>query len=133
MPDKEKIMQKKFNPIYQGNMPKIIRELIGKIGLTKAMALVGCCGGTRVHIPKTISDKHWLSELLGYEALNILHSLYAGTNLNVPLFSEKFKWERKQRNYEIIRRYENGENIRKLCRDFGLHERRIWQILKMDL
>lgn len=102
-----------------------IAEVAGRQG---AMALVERHGGSYLKVPKHFRAGHPLSLLLGAEAATKLFHHFGGTRLYIAKLADPV---RVRRNDEIIRSYEAGRSVARLAREYGLSERRIWEILKM--
>ncbi|MBF0340713.1 MAG: helix-turn-helix domain-containing protein [Magnetococcales bacterium] len=90
------------------------------------MKFVEAVGGTRVFIPKNMKAQHRLANLLGIEQARKLSLNFGGETLTVARAAEL---QRKVRNREIIRRYNEGANVRELARENNLTERQIYAIL----
>lgn len=78
-------------------------------------------------VPRRYRAGHPLSLLLVAEAATKLILRFGGTRLYIAKLDDPV---RTRRNDEIIRSYEAGRSVARLAREYGLSERRIWEILK---
>ncbi|MDE0434112.1 MAG: hypothetical protein OXH92_08885 [Bryobacterales bacterium] len=101
-----------------------IAEVAGRQG---ALALVERHGGAYLKVPRRYRAGHPLSLLLGAEAATKLIRRFGGMRLYIAKLDDPV---RTRRNDEIIRSYEAGRSVAGLARQYGLSERRIWEILK---
>ena len=105
--------------ILDEDLPQVILEMKGLIGMQKTLKLVEVYGGLHLKIPIRFNDDHPLTRLLGHHAVLKLIGRFGGDALL-----------RIQRNIEIAQRFDSGVPARTLARDYHLSERQIWTILK---
>lgn len=67
-----------------GYLPDSIHELLTVISAASVAALIKARPGTRVQVPKTPSNKHWLVALIGMDDLTKLCARYCGTAIDIP-------------------------------------------------
>ncbi|MBF0381445.1 MAG: hypothetical protein HQL69_10525 [Magnetococcales bacterium] len=109
-----------------GILPDSMVEIKSIVGLQGVMTLLNKCGGTRLFIPRKLNDQHKLTTLLGYEAAQKMSAYYGGETLTIVKGSRA---DKSLRNCEIIHRYDQGEKVPILARDYELTERHIYTIL----
>ena len=107
-------------------LPESVREMAGVIGLRAALGVVRRFGGTRLWLPMILSEDHPLAREIGEAAARRLSQHYRLESIMVPNCKRAF---RVMRNEDITRRYRAGETAAALAREYGLHERMIWQIV----
>ncbi|GAB0056720.1 hypothetical protein SIID45300_01031 [Candidatus Magnetaquicoccaceae bacterium FCR-1] len=108
------------------DLPESLQEIADAIGREGAMHLVENCGGTRVFVPRKMRVQHKLVTLLGFEQARKLSQYFGGETLTVVRNAQLL---RRERNREIIRRYDAGTGVRQLALDNNLTERQIYAIL----
>lgn len=109
------------------HIPEIVREITQLVNAETAQKLVDRHGGTRLYIPKKMSQSHGLATFLGYEQALLLSQNFGGVQIDIPLGDAA---RRHERNREIVRRHDAGENVRSLVRSYRLTEKHIYTILK---
>ena len=113
-------------PASTPDFPESMTEMVESLGLSTVMQIVKEHGGTRLFIPKNMNAQHRLANLLGIEQARLLSSHFGGESLNIPRMAGA---KRANRNQEIIRRYDAGDSVRVLAREFELTDRQIYNIL----
>ncbi len=124
----------------QDLLPGQIKLIAQLIGLSKAMRLVECLGGTTWPVAKggnrAGESRHAaLAEVVGDEAAETLAHHFGGDELYIPRCSTAL---RRLRDWEINDRFVAGvragqssnDLVSELAREFGLSDRRVWSILK---
>ena len=107
-------------------LPDSVREMAEVIGLDAALLVVRCYGGRRLWLPREMSADHHLAQAIGLAAARRLSAHYRLECLLIPTCKGAL---RALRNQQISQRYQAGEKAAALAREFGLHERMIWQIV----
>jgi hypothetical protein len=59
-----------------------LKEIAGVIGVEATLKLAAARGGTRVFIPSTIKENHWLSKLLGFDCAAKLADHFSVTSFS---------------------------------------------------
>lgn len=113
--------------ILDEDLPQVILEMKGLIGMQKTLKLVEVYGGLHLKIPIRFNDDHPLTRLLGHHAVLKLIGRFGGDTLYIAKADALL---RIQRNIEIAQRFDSGVPARTLARDYHLSERQIWTILK---
>jgi hypothetical protein len=111
-------IKKKKNPTLPA-----LKKAIGPAG---TLALIREWGGTRVFIPNTMTIRHRLARLLGYDVATQLAAQLGGSTLAIP---GKITGQREKRNIEIISLYDKGISAKELTRRFNLTDRSIYNII----
>ncbi len=93
------------------------------------MKLVEKFGGLEIHIPFKASRNHHLTLLLGRELAGRLTDHYGGCRIYIAKMDHMRK---AMRNIDIVTRYQNGTKVRSLAREYGLTERRIFEIIRKN-
>jgi len=107
------------------DLPQSICDLTQQIGLAATMKLIQQYGGTRLYLPKTLSPKHELLQLVGLTAARAIVGHFDDDRPHIPLASHAL---RRARNRAICVQAENISTPH-LARQYGLHERSIYKIL----
>ena len=107
-------------------LPESVREMAEVIGLEAALGVVRRFGGTRLWLPLVVEADHPLAREIGLAQAKRLGEYYRLESITVPSCKGAF---RVLRNERITRRYRAGETAAVLAREYGLHERMIWQIV----
>ncbi|MBF0340218.1 MAG: hypothetical protein HQL95_04565 [Magnetococcales bacterium] len=119
-------MRNPLSDICQDELPETLREIRDVIGWPATIQLVQGMGGVRVAIPKKMRPEHALVALLGADAAGKLAAMYGGENLKIPRAITAL---RCQRDREILRRYDEGERLAALAREYQLDLRTIERII----
>ncbi|MBF0140641.1 MAG: hypothetical protein HQL74_10220 [Magnetococcales bacterium] len=114
------------NPLLKSPFPESLQAVRDVIGLEKTLELVGNCGGTRIFIPRSMSESHRLAHMLGLSAASKLSRHFGGESLSVVRGASAL---RELRNRKIIDQYNKGEKVADIARTFALTERRVYTIL----
>ena len=89
--------------------------------------LIAVFGGQRMYVPKKVTVQHRLADLLGLEQARRLSRHFGGDSMHVAKAAVS---RRKNRNMEIIRRYDAGEtDVRELAQAFDLTTRQVISVL----
>jgi Mor family transcriptional regulator len=107
------------------NWSKRLREIAKHIGDVATETLIDLVGGSRIYIPKRISDNHLLSQL-GNDAFNFLIEQYGGTYLEIATGS---RYKKAKRNQDIVAD-KMKMTIPELSKKYSLTERQILKILQ---
>ena len=107
------------------DLPRSIRALAQQIGLAAIMKLIQRYGGTRLYLPKTFSPKYELPQLVGLIAARAIVGHFNDDRPHIPLASHALQ---RARNRAICVQAGNISTSR-LARQYGLHERSIYNIL----
>ena len=101
-------------------------EIAGVIGPEGAGKLARARGGTRFYVPRRPGAQHQMANLLGIEQARRLGKAFGGKSLYIPRNAAGCI---RDRNREIVRRYDGGASVRALALAFDLTERQIYAIL----
>lgn len=52
----------------RATLPAVLQEIAEVAGLDAAWALARAKGGTTIFLPRRVGHRHWLAEIVGYEA-----------------------------------------------------------------
>lgn len=121
-------------------LPRTARDLVRVLGgLEPVLALVSALGGVTVRVParrgETRAAGDTLRAVVGPWGLRRLVEHYGGTELYIPRCAQPL---RRVRNAAIIENFSacaaqgesSGAAVRRLALEYGLSDRRIWEILK---
>ncbi|MEO5329960.1 MAG: hypothetical protein H7829_17150 [Magnetococcus sp. THC-1_WYH] len=89
--------------------------------------LVETYGGTRLFVPKKMSQGHHLAKAVGLQEAIHLSAMMGGCMITIPRGSANLL---AARNNSIISEYSSGAKVKDIARKFGLTERRVYSILK---
>jgi hypothetical protein len=108
-------------------LPGVLDDLAITFGFSTALALTRWRGGTRLYIPRTITNDHELVRRIGRPAAEWLSKTYATDYIDIP---RAYDYMLCVRNAEIRRKH-RLLNVTgpKLALEYGLTERQIWTIL----
>ncbi|GJD97737.1 Mor transcription activator family protein [Methylobacterium iners] len=110
-------------------LPPVLREIADVSNVAAALKLAQAKGGTRIYVPRKISEGHWLAELLGMEAANAVRKLYGGENIDVPLgLSGALQSARRTARQAL----DDGASVSQAARAAGLTERTIYNLMSRD-
>lgn len=112
--------------VCQEELPESLREIREVIGWPATMQLVRERGGLPVMVPKTMRADHPLAQLLGIEAAGRLSAIYGGEVIKIPRAISALRCNRDR---EILRRYDAGERLAALAREYHLDLRTIERII----
>ncbi|MBF0261071.1 MAG: hypothetical protein HQL97_04405 [Magnetococcales bacterium] len=119
-------MRDVLHEVCQDELPETLREIRDVIGWTATMQLVREHGGLRVMVPKTMRADHPLANLLGSEAAGRFSKVYGGETVKIPRAISALRCHRDR---EILRRYDAGEKLAALAREYELDLRTIERII----
>jgi len=124
-------------------LPELAADMVARMGLPDTLRIIERLGGLTVRIavrdtPACQSPREPLARLLGKDLERALHHHYASEILYIPRCAQLLA---QQRNCAIHGAFEallrDGKSARSivaiLARQFGLSDRRIWDILKLPL
>ena len=103
-----------------------LQDILDVIGQDSMQKIMSEYGGTRLHIPKELTETHKPARLLGVVTARTLSNYCGGDYLDIPLMSSQ---TRDFRNIEIVRRRNSGESFHDLVRAFNLSHRTITTIV----
>jgi hypothetical protein len=99
---------------YDG-LPELLVEMAQVAGLQAAISIAQARGGNRAHIPHKAGDDHWLVQLVGRHASDLLMDHFGGKELNVPLGPVGSRAERWRRMYKMIGENSTSRQITNAC------------------
>ena len=108
-------------------LPSSAQDLVELIGLDAALELIKARGGTQVRLPKTATPEHYLTGIIGYEALETLCTVYGGDTLEPPRCVNAL---RALRDAAILRDHREGQTIAALALKNQMTERGITKVLR---
>ena len=108
------------------DLPDSVRDLAEVVGLKTALKIVEARGGARLYVPKRPHRAHWLSEVIGWDKLRDLSSIYGGEEIEVPTCAT-----RSQRTLarEIATASAQGASVAELARRYRYSESGIRKLL----
>ncbi|GJD93387.1 hypothetical protein [Methylobacterium iners] len=110
-------------------LPPVLRDIADVAGVAAALKLAQAKGGTRIYVPRKISEGHWLAELLGMEAASAVRKLYAGENIAVPLGLSGALQNARRIAREAL---DKGASVSQAARAAGLTERSIYNLMSRE-
>lgn len=121
-------------------LPDSVVVIAGLIGFDATAKLIERLGGRSFPIGKAMSLRgerrlNLLKDVLGEEKTNIISNHFGGASLYIPRCDKAFReWRNWQFLAEIDRLKASGistvEAIETCCSDFGLTDRKAWEVLK---
>jgi ActR/RegA family two-component response regulator len=116
------------DPVDLQLLAPVLRLVARAAGLAAALRLVELKGGVHVYVPKDADPGHPLASIITEPGLAALCQAYGGEHLLVPM-ARAALLEMRNRKLRAAR----GElSVHQLAREFGLHRRRVQQILAED-
>jgi len=103
-------------------LPKRTAELADVIGLAAALKLVERHGGRHIWVPKNASANHWLTELVGMEALEKICAYYGYSQLEIDRCAALV---RAIKNQTILAEFNAGLTNGQLALKYNTSERNI--------
>ncbi|MDP1980496.1 Mor transcription activator family protein [Undibacterium sp.] len=111
-----------------------IKLLVSMIGEAAAIRLMDAknFGGGSFDFPKSETGLGAqtfaaLAEVVGMQSAQRLCNHFGGERLYIPNLAQQY---RQERNKNIVTKYNTGSTVRELMREYGLSDRRVWEILK---
>lgn len=121
-------------------LPDSVVVIAGLIGFDATAKLIDRLGGRSFPIGKAMSSRgarrlNLLKDTIGEDNANVLSNHFGGAPLYIPRCDKAFReWRNWQFLAEIDRLKSSGistvEAIETCCSDFGLTDRKAWEILK---
>lgn len=112
----------------------IVKLLISVIGESAAIRMMDVknFGGGSFDFPKSETGLGAqtfaaLAEVVGMPNAQRLCNHFGGERLYIPNLASQY---RQERNKNIVKKYNGGSTVRELMREYGLSDRRVWEILK---
>lgn len=116
------------DPVDLQLLAPVLRLVAQAAGLAAALRLVELRGGGHVYVPKEAEPGHALAAIVTQAGLAALSRAYGGEHILVPM-ARAALLEMRNRKLRAAR----GElSVQQLAREFGLHRRRVQQILAED-
>jgi DNA-binding NarL/FixJ family response regulator len=102
----------------------MLREIRGVIGFDAMLCLATVRGGTRIYIPGTVPESHWLSQLIGPDLSNKLAKHFAingkseprGAQVELPLLPKEL---------QILHLTNEGKSINTIALALGISARTV--------
>lgn len=110
-----------------GHLPQSAKDLVELIGLEAALELIKARGGTQVRLPKTATPDHYLTGIIGFEALETLCTVYSGDTLAPPRCVNAL---RALRDAALLRDKREGHTIAALALKNHMTERGVTKALR---
>lgn len=117
--------------VIKTNIVAVLLSLIGEKAAIRFMDSKHF-GGAYLTFPKSAigpgADTYaHLAEIVGEAEAKRLCTYFDGDSIYIPKLTKHYLQERNKR---IVLAYNSGKNVRELVREFGLSDRRIWEVLK---
>ena len=113
------------------NLPPLMREIVGLVGLGPAIALSRAYPGIALRVPTGAlphgDTRAGLVRLMGEAAAGKFVAHFGGERLTIPKCEQALRYKRDRR---IIIGYTVGQSVMALAREHDLSERQIRTILK---
>lgn len=90
-------------------LPPQLRELVRTMGEADAFRLVERRGGTTMRVPKRVSTRHWLLQIVSPQAFAQLVDGYAGMEIQLPKYDSVLRQIRHQRVHHLLSRHTVSE------------------------
>ena len=106
-------------------LPPVLRIVAQAAGIAAALRLVEQRGGVAVYVPHSAQAGHELATLVGLAGLQALCRAYPGEHVVVPMARAALTEIRNRQ----LRADRASSSVRDLSLRYGLHRRRVQQIL----
>ncbi|MFA5688597.1 MAG: Mor transcription activator family protein [Kiritimatiellales bacterium] len=113
-------------PVDTSEFTALLQEVARVIGFESALDLVDKLGGLDIVIPKEPDEKHNLTKAVGLETAQKLAAVFGGERITVPREHHYFTVIRQA---EVRRRYNSGESMKVLAREYNCSERAISKMI----
>jgi len=107
-------------------LPESLRDIADVIGMAATLNLVKAYGGVRLWVPVKLTPDHALVHAIGLQAARKLVEYCALEELWIPKAAAALRAVRDQ---TIRERRADGEQVARLALEYGLTDRRVWEIL----
>jgi Mor family transcriptional regulator len=124
----------------QGLLPDSVRVIAGLIGFESTEQLIERLGGRSFPIGKAMSSRgerrlNLLQQVVGESNATLICRHFGGATLYIPRCDKAFRVWRNWRFIDEIERLKmqgisTSEAIETCCSDFGLTDRKAWEVLK---
>lgn len=104
------------------HLPESVQEMADVIGLHETLLIVQERGGIRLCVPTKAKQNHWLSDLIGIEAMKKLVEYYCGEEIEIPRCAAAIKAAQEEEMYKLL---ESGMSQPQVAKMFGYTERTI--------
>lgn len=108
-------------------LPKSIHELLTVVSSESIAELIKARPGTRVQIPKIVTDDHWLVAIVGLEDFAKLCKRYGGTPIDIPRCVQVMTAAQDSR---ILADRRGGQSLTELALKYQMTERGISKALR---
>ena len=107
-------------------LPDLLEEVANALSIAAALKLADARGGTKVYIPSTVTDAHWLSLLLGPQDARTLcaalTSGQTGLHFDIPMGPSRSQVQRWRHMHALI---DKGRPANEIARACGVHARTV--------
>jgi Mor family transcriptional regulator len=108
----------------------VFRVIIDLIGFKKSVALAKKFGGHYFWMPSNIKPDNPLVAVIGMAGAETLANHFGGDRIYI---SKAAAHLRRERNQQIIARFDQGATIKELVQDFDLCDRQIWRVVNGEV
>lgn len=109
-------------PAKDVELPGALGEIAEIIGIPAAVRMGEAVGGTRIYIPATVGEDHWLSEIIGRDLAQKIAAHFAlgrlGISLDLPLLP---------RSLRIDMLTARGDSARAIALKLGITRRTVYR------
>lgn len=119
-------MTASVDTLSMDDLPPRLAALAQRLGLAATLRLVEARGGTRVYVPETVNEEHWLARLLGREAMAALVTLHGREFVDIDRGAGAL---RAARDRHIVARSRAGQSSMTLALQYHLTQRQVFNIL----
>ncbi|MBY6243997.1 hypothetical protein [Methylosinus sp. Sm6] len=97
------------------SLPLILRQIAEASSLDAAMSLAAAKGGTRIYVPRRLTDDHWLIACMGRDGARALAQLYGGEDIVLPADPRRGQHARVRAIRRGIAKGEAADEIAQAC------------------
>jgi hypothetical protein len=108
------------------SLPPLLAELSDIIGLDATLELAKAKGGQRIAVPGKMHQRHWLAQLIGLEAAELLSGYVTDGNrvhLDIPFGPTRSAADRYRRTKALLDR---GMSANEIAAATGVHRRTVF-------
>ena len=103
----------------------LMNEIADVVGDEATIALIAARGGTRVHIPARVDDRHWLVDVMGRDAADKLCRHFrvgaGGSYIELPVGTKKIYARAREKAFAL----RGTKSVEAIALALGVHRRTV--------
>jgi hypothetical protein len=113
--------------LASSDLPTVSLPIYELIGMVSTLCILEVYKGKTLYIPKKVSAKTNLANLIEIDKLALLVDRFGGNYIHFPDCKQLLA---NIRNFEILQKFESGHSAKELAKEYDLAQVYIYQILK---